>query len=131
MTVFLIMCFLVYSSIFAAIGSTVDNIQDAGQLTNFATIPIIFGLIFAITAASDPMGPLAFWSSIFPLTAPMVMVARIPFGIPQWQIWLALGLLIISFIGLVWMAGRIYRIGIFMHGKKPSVKDIVAWMKYK
>lgn len=131
MTVFLIMGFLVYSSIFAAIGSTVDNIQDAGQLTNFATIPIIFGLIFAITAASDPMGPLAFWSSIFPLTAPMVMVARIPFGIPQWQIWLALGLLIISFIGLVWMAGRIYRIGIFMHGKKPSVKDIVAWMKYK
>lgn len=131
MTAFLIMGFLVYSSIFAAIGSTVDNIQDAGQLTNFATIPIIFGLIFAITAASDPMGPLAFWSSIFPLTAPMVMVARIPFGIPQWQIWLALGLLIISFIGLVWMAGRIYRIGIFMHGKKPSVKDIVAWMKYK
>ena len=77
------------------------------------------------------MGPLAFWSSIFPLTAPMVMVARLPFGIPQWQIWLALGLLIISFIGLVWMSGRIYRIGIFMHGKKPSVKDIVAWMKYK
>ena len=131
MSVFLILGFLIYSSIFAAIGSSVDNVQDASQLSTVAVVPIVFGLIFAMAAAADPMGQLAFWASIFPLTAPMVMVARIPFGIPQWEIWLALALLVLTFIGLVWMAGRIYRIGIFMHGKKPTVKDLVAWMKYK
>ena len=111
MTVFLILGFLLYSSIFAAVGSSVDNIQDASQLSSFAVFPIIFGLIFAMVAAADPSGPVAFWASLFPLTAPMVMVARIPFGIPAWEIILSLALLVISFIAFVWMAGKIYRIG--------------------
>ncbi|MCM1522548.1 MAG: ABC transporter permease [Muribaculaceae bacterium] len=131
MTVFLILGFLVYSSIFVAIGSAVDNIQDASQLSSFAVFPIVFGLIFSMTAAADPSGPIAFWSSLFPLTAPMVMVARIPFGIPSWEIVLSIVLLVISFLFFVWMAGKIYRVGIFMYGKKPSVKEIIKWTRYK
>ena len=131
MTLFLVLGFLIYSSIFASIGSAVDNIQDASQLTSFAIFPIVFGIIFALIAAADPMGPLAFWSSIFPLTAPMVMVARIPFGIPAWQIDLSLALLAAGFIGMIWIAGKIYRVGIFMYGKKPSFKEIMRWIAYK
>ena len=106
MTVFLVFGFLLYSSIFAAVGSSVDNIQDASQLTSFAVFPIIFGLIFAMVAATDPMGSVAFWMSMFPLTSPMVMVARIPFGIPAWEIALSLVLLAIGFIAMVWLAGK-------------------------
>ena len=131
MTLFLVLGFLIYSSIFASIGSAVDNIQDASQLTSFAIFPIVFGIIFALIAAADQMGPLAFWSSIFPLTAPMVMVARIPFGIPAWQIYLSLALLAAGFIGMIWIAGKIYRVGIFMYGKKPSFKEIMRWIAYK
>lgn len=131
MTVFLILGFLLYSSIFAAVGSTVDNVQDASQLSSFAVFPIIFGLIFAMVAATDPSGAIAFWASLFPLTAPMVMVARIPFGIPGWEIALSLALLVVSFLVFVWLAGKIYRIGIFMYGKKPSVKEIAKWISYK
>ncbi len=131
MTIFLIFGFLIYSSIFAAVGSAVDNIQDASQLTSFAVFPIIFGLIFAMVAAADPMGTVAFWASIFPLTSPMVMVARLPFGIPSWEIWLSLGLLVVGFLGMVWTAGKIYRVGIFMYGKKPSIKEVIRWIRYK
>ncbi len=131
MTVFLVFGFLLYSSIFAAVGSSVDNIQDASQLTSFAVFPIIFGLIFAMVAAKDPMGSVAFWMSMFPLTSPMVMVARIPFGIPAWEIALSLVLLAIGFIAMVWLAGKIYRVGIFMYGKKPSIKELIRWVNYK
>ncbi|WP_290079261.1 ABC transporter permease [uncultured Duncaniella sp.] len=131
MTVFLVFGFLLYSSIFAAVGSSVDNIQDASQLTSFAVFPIIFGLSFAMVAATDPMGSVAFWMSMFPLTSPMVMVARIPFGIPAWEIALSLVLLAIGFIAMVWLAGKIYRVGIFMYGKKPSIKELIRWVNYK
>lgn len=131
MTVFLIFGFLLYSSIFAAVGSAVDNIQDASQLTSFAVFPIIFGLIFAMVAAADPMGSVAFWTSMFPLTSPMVMVARIPFGIPTWEIVLSLTILAAGFIAMVWLAGKIYRVGIFMYGKKPSIKELIRWINYK
>ena len=131
MTVFLVFGFLLYSSIFAAVGSSVDNIQDASQLTSFAVFPIIFGLIFAMVAATDPMGSVAFWMSMFPLTSPMVMVARIPFGLPAWEIALSLVLLAIGFIAMVWLAGKIYRVGIFMYGKKPSIKELIRWVNYK
>lgn len=131
MTLFLVLGFLIYSSIFASIGSAVDNIQDASQLTSLAVFPIIFGIIFAMVAAADPMGRIAFWTSMFPLTSPMVMVARIPFGIPAWQIWLSLFILTIGFLGMVWLAGKIYRVGIFMYGKKPSLKEIIRWISYK
>jgi len=131
MTLFLIFGFLLYSSIFAAVGSSVDNIQDASQLTSLAVFPIIFGLIFAMVAAADPTGSVAFWMSMFPLTSPMVMVARIPFGIPAWEIALSLALLVVGFVCMVWLAGKIYRVGIFMYGKKPSMKELVRWIRYK
>ncbi|MDE6377441.1 MAG: ABC transporter permease [Duncaniella sp.] len=131
MVVFLILGFLIYSSIFTAIGSAVDNIQDASQLSSIAVFPIVFGLIFAMTAASDPAGAVAFWASMFPLTSPMVMVARIPFGIPVWEIILSLILLVAGLILMAWIAGKIYRVGIFMYGKKPTLKEIVRWIGYK
>lgn len=131
MVLFLILGFLIYSSIFTAIGSAVDNIQDASQLSSLAVFPIVFGCIFATVAAGEPTSQLAFWSSLFPLTSPMVMVARIPFGIPGWEIALSLVLLVAGFIGMAWVAGKIYRVGIFMYGKKPSFREIARWISYK
>ncbi len=131
LTLFLMTGFLFYAAIYAAIGSAVDNIQDAGQLQTVIVIPVIFGFIFAMTAAADPSSSLAFWMSIIPFTAPMVMVARIPFGIPGWEIALSLVLLVASFVGMVWLAGKIYRVGIFMYGKKPTFKEIIRWVNYK
>lgn len=131
LTVFLIGGFLFYASIFAAIGSAVDNIQDASQLQSFAILPIILALVFSMTVASDPNSSLAFWLSVIPFTSPMVMMARIPFDIPQWQIWTSAAVLYASFVAMAWVAGKVYRVGIFMYGKKPTVKDLVRWARYK
>jgi len=128
---FLIGGFLFYASIFAAIGSAVDNIQDASQLTSFAVIPIIIGLVIGMAAGSDPNSTLAFWTSIIPFTSPMVMLMRVPFGIPAWEVWLSIVVLYLSFIAMVWVAAKIYRIGIFMYGKKPSLRDLIRWARYK
>ena len=129
--IFLIGGFLFYASIFAAIGSAVDNIQDASQLTSFAIIPIIIGLVVGMTAGSDPNSTLAFWTSVIPFTSPMVMLMRVPFGIPAWEIWVSVATLYLSFLAMVWLAAKIYRIGIFMYGKKPSVRDLIRWARYK
>lgn len=131
MTLFLIFGFLLYAAIFAAIGSSVDNVNDASQLTSFAVFPIIFGIIFSTIAGQDPTSSFAFWTSMIPFTSPMVMVARIPYGIPAWEIVVSLALLVIGFVALVWLAGKIYRVGIFMYGKKPSIKEICKWITYK
>lgn len=128
---FLVGGFLFYASIFAAIGSAVDNIQDASQLQSFAVMPIIVGLIIGMAAATDPNTPLAFWSSVIPFTSPMVMLIRIPFDIPGWQIWVSVAALYLSFVVMAWFAAKIYRVGIFMHGKKPSLKDLARWASYK
>lgn len=128
---FLIGGFMLYSAIYAAIGSAVDNIQDAGQLQSIIVVPIIFGIIFGMMAASDPTSSLSLWTSMIPFTSPMVMMARIPFGIPIWQITVSLVILYLSFFCTVWLAGKIYRVGIFMYGKKPTLKELVRWMRYK
>ena len=128
---FLIGGFLLYSAVFAAIGSAVDNIQDASQLQSIIIFPIIIGIIVGLTAASDPTSSLAFWTSLIPFTSPMVMMARIPSGIPGWQIALSAVVLYATFIALVWVAAKIYRIGIFMYGKKPTLKDLIRWTRYK
>lgn len=128
---FLIGGFMLYSSIYAAIGSAVDNIQDASQLSSLAVMPIILGIVFSMTAITDPNSSLAFWMSMIPFTSPMVMMARIPFGIPGWEIWLSLAILFVSFLFMIWVAAKIYRVGIFMYGKKPSVKDLIKWASYK
>ncbi len=128
---FMIGGYMLYSSVYAAIGSAVDNVQDASQLSSIATVPIILGIVFSMVVVQDPTSTLAFWLSIIPLTSPMVMMARLPYGIPGWEIWLSLALLIAGFVFMVWLSAKIYRVGIFMYGKKPSVKDLLRWARYK
>ena len=126
---FLVGGFLFYSAMFAAVGSSVDSIQDANQLQTPITMPIILALILAMSVFNDPNSSLAFWGSVIPFTSPIVMMARIPFGIPTWEIVLSLVLLYASVVAMAWAAGKIYRVGIFMHGKKPSLKELLSWIK--
>ena len=131
MTLFLIGGFLFYSAIYAAIGSSVDNIQDASQLNSITILPILIGMVCSMAVAANPTTPMAFWLSLIPFTSPMVMMARLPFGIPAWQTILSFVLLAASFIGMCWVAAKIYRVGIFMYGKKPTFKDLIRWINYK
>ena len=128
---FLVLGFLFYAAIYAAIGSAVDNIQDASQLTSIAVIPIIIGIMFGMQAVSDPTSTLSVWMSMIPFTSPMVMMARIPFGIDGWQIALSLIILALSTVGVIWLSAKIYRVGIFMYGKKPTWKELIKWSRYK
>ena len=129
--VFMVSGFLLYAALFAAIGSSVDNPQDAQQLQTPVTIPIILSLFVMLSVINDPTSELAFWFSMIPLTSPIVMMARIPYDIPTWEIALSLGILIATFAVVVWFAGKIYRVGILMHGKKPNLKELIRWMRYK
>ncbi len=131
MLLFLIGGFLFYAAINAAFGSAVDNVQDAGQLQMFVVLPIIIGLVFGISVVNDPSSSMAIWMSFIPFTSPMVMMARIPFGIPVWEIIASLVILYASFIVTVWIAAKIYRVGIFMYGKKPNLKELIKWARYK
>lgn len=128
---FLIGGYLFYSSIFAAIGSAVDNIQDASQLTSIAMVPIILALIVSTTVVNDPNSGIAFWCSIIPFTSPMVMMVRMPFGIPLWEEIVSIVVLYASFLAMIWLCAKIYRVGIFMYGKKPSFAEIIKWTRYK
>ncbi len=129
--IFLVCGFMLYAAIYAAIGSAVDNIQDAGQLQSVVLVPILIGIMVAMAAASDPSSQLSFWTSMIPFTSPMVMMARIPFGIPGWEIALSLIILVLSFLAMVWLAAKIYRVGIFMYGKKPTISELIRWARYK
>ena len=131
MVLFLIGGYLFYSSIYAAIGSAVDNIQDASPLTSIALVPIILALIISMSVVQDPNSALALWTSYIPFTSPMVMMARVPFGIPVWQSIVSLVILYVSFVGMIWLAAKIYRVGIFMYGKKPTVAELIRWTRYK
>lgn len=122
--------FLLYAAMYAAIGASVDQVQDAQQLTTPVTIPIIFSFIILTMIMNDPNNPLVVWCSIIPFTSPIVMIGRIPSCIPTWEIVTSLILLYATFIVMVWLAGKIYRVGIFMHGKKPSLKELYRWLKY-
>ena len=121
--------YLFYGALFAAIGSAVDNETDTQQFMLPITMPLIFALVIAQSAiTSDPNGTLAFWLSVIPFTSPVVMMVRLPFDVPTWQVIVSMISLIIGFIFTTWMAGRIYRIGILMYGKKPSYKLIAKWL---
>ncbi len=126
---FLVGGFLFYAAIYAAVGSAVDNIQDASQLQTITVVPIIIGIMVSMSVANDPNSLLALVCSMIPFTSPMVMMARIPFGIPGWQIGLSVALLYASFVAMVWVAAKVYRVGIFMYGKKPTVRDLINWIK--
>ena len=123
--------YLLYGSLFAAVGAAVDNETDTQQFMMPITIPLILAIVIAQVVMDNPDGQLAFWGSLFPLTSPILMMVRIPFGVDTWEVALSMGLLIISFIGTTAMAGKIYRIGILMYGKKPSFKEIGKWIVTK
>lgn len=123
--------YLLYASVFAAIGSAVDNETETQQFMLPVTIPIILALMVAMGTMRNPESPLAFWFSIIPLTSPIVMMARIPFEVPLWELALSMGLMLITFMAFVWMAARIYRTGILMYGKKSSYKELFKWLTYK
>lgn len=123
--------YLLYASLFAAVGSAVDNETDTQQFSLPLTLPIIFAIYAAIYSAENPDGPLAFWCSMIPFTSPIVMMVRLPFGVPVWQLALSIGILILSFIGSTWIAGKIYRTGILMYGKKITWKEMMKWVFYK
>lgn len=128
---FLIGGYLLYAAIFAAIGASVDNLQDASQLQTVGVLPIIIGIIASMAIIPDPNSSFSIVMSLIPLTSPMVMMARVPFGIPAWQVASSLALLVASIIVTIWLAAKIYRVGIFMYGKKPTVRDLIRWARYK
>jgi ABC-2 type transport system permease protein len=122
--------YLLYASMFAAIGSAVDNETETQQFMLPVTIPIIIALMVAMGTMQNPESSLAFWCSMIPLTSPIVMMARIPFGVPPLQIAASMGIMLVSFMFFVWMASKIYRVGILMYGKKASWKEMIKWMRY-
>ena len=123
--------FLLYAAMFAAVGSAVDSPQEAQQLQTPIMLPIILSLFVMLSVINDPTSDMAFWFSMIPLTSPIVMMARIPYEIPTWEICLSAAVLYATFFIVVWGAGKIYRVGILMHGKKPSLKEMLRWIKYK
>ena len=131
LVVFLIGGYLLYAAVFAAIGASVDNLQDASQLQTIGMLPIFIGLFASMAVVADPESSFATVMSLIPFTAPMVMVARLPFGIPAWEILLSIALLAATVVLTIWIAGKIYRVGIFMYGKKPTVRDLIRWARYK
>ena len=122
--------YLLYSSMFAAIGASVDNESDTSQFMTPITLVVLFALYAGMYSAENPDGPLAFWCSMIPFTSPIVMMVRVPFDVPLWQLCLSFGLLVLTIVGTIWLSAKIYRVGILMYGKKPTVKEIVKWIKY-
>jgi ABC-2 type transport system permease protein len=123
--------YLLYSSFFAAVSSAIDSQAEMQQFMVPISLPIIFSMAFISSVVENPDGPVAFWLSIIPLTSPIIMMARLPFVVPVWQIALSMSVLVASFIFTTWLAGRIYRIGILMYGKKISWKELGKWIFYK
>lgn len=122
--------YLLYASVFAAIGSAVDNETETQQFMLPVTIPIILGLMVAMGTMQNPESSVSFWFSMIPLTSPIVMMARLPFGVPYWQIAVSMLVMLITFAGFVWMAAKVYRTGILMYGKKTSWKEMWKWLRY-
>jgi ABC-2 type transport system permease protein len=124
--------YLFYSALYAAIGSAVDSETETQQFMFPVMMPLLFGYILSLSViTNDPYGPMAFWLSIIPFTSPIAMMVRLPYGVPDWQLMLSMGLMVIGFVGTVWVASRIYRVGILMYGKKASFKEMIKWFAYK
>lgn len=127
--IFFIFGYLLYASMFAAIGSAVENAEDSNQLQLPLTVPLMLAYFIALYSWNAPDSPLAFWGSVIPFTSPIVMLARIPFGVPGWQLGLSVGLLVLTFIVMGWLSAKIYRVGILTSGKKATWKDLWKWIK--
>ncbi len=128
---FFLLGYMLYASLFAAIGSAVENEGDSSQLTLPATVPLLLGFFIALYAYKAPDSAIVFWASIIPFTSPIVMLTRLPFGVPGWEIILSLVLLALTFVACAWMSAKIYRVGILMFGKKSTWKDLWKWLKQK
>ncbi|KAA6302667.1 MAG: hypothetical protein EZS26_001174 [Candidatus Ordinivivax streblomastigis] len=128
--IFFIGGYLLYASLFAAIGAMVNSQEDTQQYLMPITIIILFALYTGMYSAQNPDGPLAFWASLFPLTSPIVMMTRLPYGVPWWQLAISISLLLLTMVFIVRLAAKIYRTGILMYGKKPTVAEIMKWLKY-
>ena len=123
--------YLLYASFFAAIGSAVENEADTNQLQMPVTVPLLLAFFIALYAFKSPDSQLVFWGSMIPFTSPIVMLARIPFGVPVWELVLSIVLLALTFAACAWMSAKIYKIGILMFGKKTSFKDLWKWLRLK
>ena len=123
--------YLLYSSLLGAIGAAVDNDEDSQQMVFPVTLPLILSIMLLFPIARNPEGPVAFWFSVIPLTSPVAMMARIPYGIPAWELLLSMSLLILTTIGGIAAAAKIYRIGLLMYGKKVNIKELIKWLRYK
>ena len=128
--IYFVLGYLLYSSMFAAVGAAVDNEADTQQLILPITMPLIVGLFLMLHTFQYPDSALSFWGSVIPFTSPMVMMARIAYGVPMWELALSIGVLVLTFVGMAYLSGRIYRVGILMYGKKPGWKEIWKWLKY-
>ncbi|MCC5944270.1 MAG: ABC transporter permease [Bernardetiaceae bacterium] len=120
--------YLIYGALFGAVGAATDNETDSQQFILPITMPLIAAILIASFVIKEPDGSIAFWASMFPLTSPIIMMMRIPFGVAAWEILLSMSILILAFLGATWVAGRIYRIGILMYGKKVNYKDLGKWL---
>ncbi|MBN1131681.1 MAG: ABC transporter permease [Bacteroidales bacterium] len=127
---FFLFGYLLYAAMFAVIGSAVDNETDTQQFMWPVMLPLILAIYVMISAMQNPDGPLPFWFSMIPFTSPVVMMVRIPFGVPWWEVIVSGVLLIITFIGMTWVAGKIYRTGILMYGKKTTYRELWKWLRY-
>ena len=126
---FFLFGYLLYASLFAAIGSAVENEADTQQLQIPVTIPLLLGFFIAFYAFRAPESSIVWWGSMIPFTSPIVMLARLPFGVPMWELCLSIGLLILTFIACAWASAKIYKVGILMFGKKSTFKDLWKWLK--
>ena len=123
--------YLLYASFFAAIGSAVENEADTNQLQMPVTVPLLLAFFIALYAFRAPDSPIVFWGSMIPFTSPIVMLARIPYGVPTWELALSIALLALTFIACAWVSAKIYKIGILMFGKKTTFKDLWKWLRMK
>lgn len=124
--------YLLYSALFAAVGSAVDSETEANQFTMPITMPLLLAYVLSFgVLINDPHGSIATWLSFIPLTSPIAMLVRVPFGVPVWEIAVSFGLLVGGFVLATWVASRIYRVGILMYGKKASFKELIKWFNYK
>ncbi len=124
--------YLFYSALYAAIGSAVDSETETQQFMMPVMMPLLLGYALSLSVVTnDPYGNVAFWLSMIPFTSPIAMVVRLPYGVPNWELALSMGILIVGFIGTVWVASRIYRVGILMYGKKTTFKEMFKWFTYK
>lgn len=123
--------YLMYSSLLGAVGAAVDNDEDSQQMVLPITFPLILAIMLLMPISRNPEGPVAFWGSIIPFTSPVAMLARIPYGVPTWELILSMALLVLGTVGAIGVAAKIYKTGLLMYGKKVNLKELIKWLRYK